>query len=114
MDVSEARNAFRRLTEKYFQGATVEFAKQSFSVKKEKPLVLLTFGSIKRPINPPTTVIDGRPASFYPTTITVQVDLFTKGRMRRIAKGISEMLVEDGNERLSYMNFEEDDNDGER
>lgn len=29
-------------------------------------------------------------------------------------RSFSEMLVEDGNERLSYMNFEEDDNDGER
>lgn len=106
MDVSEARNTFRRLTEKYFQGATVEFAKQSFSVKKEKPLVLLTFGSIKRPINPPTTVIDGRPASFYPTTMTVQVDLFTKGRMRRIAKGITPAMENTAEEDLlGFVNF---------
>jgi hypothetical protein len=106
MEVSEARNLFRKLTEQYFTQATVEFAKQSFAVKKEKPLVLLTFGSIERPLNPPTTIVDGRPVSFYPTTMTVQVDLFTKGRVRSIAKGITSAMENTAEEDLlSFVNF---------
>jgi hypothetical protein len=106
MEVSEARNLFRKLTEQYFTQATVEFSKQSFAVKKDKPLVLLTFGSIERPLNPPTTIVDGRPVSFYPTTMTVQVDLFTKGRVRSIAKGITSAMENTAEEDLlSFVTF---------
>lgn len=89
MNVTEAREAIYELTKLYFQEAVVKYARQSFSVKNKKPLVSISFGSVVRPLNPPIEIIDGRPAAYYPTTMQVQIDLFTQGKQRDIANGIT-------------------------
>lgn len=106
MNISEARNCILELAQYYFQKAKVVFAKQSFAVKKNNPLVTLSFGSINIPLNPPTKVIDGRPVSFYPTTMMVQIDLYTPGRKIEIASDVTPVMentaVED---LLAFVNF---------
>lgn len=110
MDLSEAKEAFRELTVKYFPNITVAYAKQSQMVKGDTPLVMLTFGVINRPINPPTQIIDGRPISYYETSVPVQIDLFTKGRKRKVAKGISaayeNTAAEDLTKFVDFLNSE--------
>lgn len=106
MDVGEARKVIYDLTKFYFQNAAVTYAKQSFRVKPTKPLVTLSFGSITRPLNPPVKVIDGRPVSFYPSTMMVQVDLFTKGKQRNIAEGITPVMENTAaNDLMKFADF---------
>ena len=110
MDLGEAKEAFRELTVKYFPNITVAYAKQSQMVKEDTPLVMLTFGVINRPTNPPTQIIDGRPVSYYETSVPVQIDLFTKGRKRKVAKGISvayeNTAAEDLTKFVDFLNSE--------
>lgn len=106
MDVGEARKVIYDLTKFYFQNAAVTYAKQSFRVKPTKPLVTLSFGSITRPLNPPVKVIDGRPVSFYPSTMMVQIDLFTKGKQRNIAEGITPVMENTAaNDLMKFADF---------
>lgn len=106
MDVGEARKVIYDLTKFYFQNAAVTYAKQSFRVKPTKPLVTLSFGSITRPLNPPVKVIDGRPVSFYPSTMMVQIDLFTKGKQRSIAEGITPVMENTAaNDLMKFADF---------
>ena len=106
VDVAEARQVIYDLTKFYFQKADVVFAKQSFRVKPIKPLVTLSFGTITRPLNPPVKVIDGRPVSLYPTTMMVQIDLFTKGRQREIAAGITPVMENTAaNDMMAFAGF---------
>lgn len=110
MDIGQARGCILELAQRYFTKATVVFAKQSFAVKQKKPLVTLSFGSAIRPLNPPTKIVDGRPASFYPTTMMVQIDLYTIGRKIEIAKGITPVMENTAAEDLlafvSFLNSE--------
>lgn len=92
MDVGEARQAIYDLTKYYFQSANVTYAKQSFRVKPSTPLVTLSFSSVSRPLNPPMKIIDGRPVSLYPSTMMVQIDLFTQGKQRDIAQGVTPVM----------------------
>lgn len=106
MTMTELKTAIRQLTELYFTGATVRYAKQSFTPKPEKPLVLLTMASVSRPLNPPVKVIDGRPVAFYPASTTIQVDLFTNGEQREVAPGftpVAENTAED--DLLAFASF---------
>jgi len=98
MRVSDLKETIRQLTKLYFTGATVKFAKQSFAAKPNKPLVMLSFGSVQRPLNPPTKMIDGRPVYFYPATMPIQIDLFTHGKIAEVAPGftpVTENTAED-------------------
>lgn len=92
MTIAELRTALRELTELYFTGATVTFAKQSFVAKPVKPLVTLSTGSVTRPLNPPTQIVDGRPVAFYPATIAIQIDLFTHGAQTEVAPGFTPIV----------------------
>lgn len=92
MNAAEAKEAIRQLTALYFRGAKVTFTKQSFAVKPTAPLVTLTSGPIRRPRNPPVKVIDGRPVSFYPATMLIQIDLFTHGRKKVLKRGQTPVL----------------------
>lgn len=106
MTLTELKTAIRQLTELYFTGATVRYAKQSFTVKPEKPLVLLTVAPVSRPLNPPVKVIDGRPVAFYPASASIQVDLFTNGEQREVAAGytsVAENTAED--DLLAFASF---------
>ncbi len=108
---SEAKRCFREITARYFKDANIMFANQSHAVKPtSKPLVTIAFGNIKRPLNPPTLILDGRPASYYPTSVPVTVNLFTHGRKIEIAKGITPAMedtaAEDLTDFLSFLNSE--------
>ncbi len=98
MRVSDLKETIRQLTELYFTGATVQFAKRSFAAKPNKPLVILSPGSVQRPLNPPTKMIDGRPVCFYPAIMPIQIDLFTHGKVTEVAPGftpVAENTAED-------------------
>lgn len=111
MTFSEAKRCFRDITARYFKEANVIYANQSHAVKPtSKPLVTMAFGNIKRPLNPPTILIDGRPVSYYPTSVPVTLNLFTHGRRIEIAKGITPTMedtaAEDLADFLSFLNSE--------
>lgn len=106
MKYSEMKALLKELTQSYFTGATVTYAKQSFIPKPDKPLVTLTCGSTTRPMNPPTKVIDGRPVSFYPATVPIQIDLFTNGQQKEIAPGYTPILENTAeDDMLAFANF---------
>ena len=106
MTVSEVRNELLRITQTYFSGATVRIGKQSFTPKPKGPLVTMTTGPVQRPLNPPTILMDGKPVSFYPATMPVQIDLYTNGKQTVLAKGttpIIENTAED--DMLAFMSY---------
>lgn len=108
---SEAKKCFRDITVRYFKDANVIYTNQSHAVKPtSKPLVTIAFGNVKRPLNPPTLLIDGRPVSYYPTSVLVTVNLFTHGKKIEIAKGITSAMedtaAEDLTDYLSFLNSE--------
>ena len=105
MNVTEARATVKKLTEMYFANAKVVYAKQSFMSKPEKPLVMLSFGSVNRPLNPPTKIIDGYPVSFYPSTMQVQIDLFTLGNKKELKKDVYALENTAENDMLLFFNF---------
>ena len=79
MRVSQAKELFRSLTVRYFTGAEVTFTRQSRVAKPQLPLVTLTIGNVQRPLDPPCKWIDGEPVGYYPSRLSIQVDLFTHG-----------------------------------
>lgn len=80
MRVSEVKSLFQALTAEYFAGADVQMSRQSRDAKSPLPLVLLTFGNVRRPLNPVYQVIDDTLVGYYLSRVSVQVDLFTRGR----------------------------------
>ena len=87
MTLAELKKLLVQLTQTYFAGATVTYAKQSFVAKPGSPLVTLTTGSVNRSRNPPVKIIEGTPVAFYPASVPVQIDLFTHGRQEEVAPG---------------------------
>lgn len=79
MTGSEARKYLKNITQKYFAGATVDFAKQSSKVRAKAPFVCLTLGSPTRDSYPTQRMVDDRLVSYYQTRLPVQIDLFTNG-----------------------------------
>lgn len=66
----------------------------------------ISVGSVSRPMNPPVKIIDGRPVSFYPASVPVQIDLFTQGRRVEVKPGytpIVENTAED--DLLGFVSF---------
>ena len=89
MTISKLKDVLHRLTKLYFTDAHVTFTKQSFMVKPVQPLVTLSVISVSRPLHPPTKIIDGRPAAFYPASAMIQIDLFTNGSQTEVAEGFT-------------------------
>jgi len=87
MNPREARELMYELLSLFFSGATVLFGSQPNAVKPKAPLVTLSTISVNRPMNPPIRVIDGHPVSYYPTTMNLQVDLYTKGAPVDVGEG---------------------------
>lgn len=57
-------------------------------------------------MNPPTVIMSGRPVSFYPATMPVQIDLFTNGRQMDMGPGMTpavENTAED--DMLAFVNY---------
>lgn len=108
MDVKGVREALFELTSSYFKGATVMFGRQSrvAKQKRDKPLVILATGPVTRPLFPPTKIIDGRPVSFYPSSVTVQIDLFTFGEKRELAYGYTAVMENTAtDDMMTFVNF---------
>ena len=87
MNTRKARGLVYELMALFFSSADVLHSKQSHAVKPDTPMITLTTISTKRPQNPPTVIIDGIPVSFYPTTLILQADLYTKGAPVEIMPG---------------------------
>lgn len=87
MDIREAKGLVYELMTRFFAGADILHSKQSHVVKPNAPLITLTTISNKRPQNPPVSIIDGVPVSFYPVTLLLQADLYTKGAPVEILPG---------------------------
>ena len=94
MNVKEVREAIFELTSYYFQGASVLFGNQSYRTKQKngKPLVIILTGSVTRPAFPPVRTIDGFPVSFYPCSVTVQIDLYTMGEKKEVPDGYAAVM----------------------
>lgn len=106
MTLSELRKNLHDLVSMYFGTATVIYAKQSFIAKPENPLVTISTGSVNRPINPPTRIIDGKPVAFYPATVPVQIDLFTNGQQTEIAPGFTGVVENTAaDDMISFCDF---------
>ncbi len=115
VDVKGVRDALYELTSFYFKGATITFARQSGMAKqkKGKPLVVLTTGPVTRPVFPPTKIIDGRPVSFYPSSVTVQIDLFTLGEKKELANGYTAAMENTAaDDMMSFREFSQFRDDG--
>lgn len=80
MRVSQAKELFRALTQEYFAGAWVTFSRQSRVAKPNVPLVSITPGNVNRPQNPSYENVGGEMLGYYPSRISMTVDLFTPGR----------------------------------
>jgi hypothetical protein len=87
MNTRDARKLVYELLALFFAGADVVYAKQSNTVKPAAPLVALNTVSVKRPQNPPMKIIDGVPVSYYPTVMSMQIDLYTLGSPVEAAPG---------------------------
>lgn len=106
MDIKGVREAMLELTKYYFQNATVIHGRQSHVAKQGKPLVTLYTGTVTRPLNPPTKIIDGRPVSFYPSSVPVQIDLFTVGQKKELAQGFTPVMENTAaDDMLSFVGF---------
>lgn len=110
MNVNEVRKAILELAQLYFKGATVTLARQSRIAKQGVPLVTIYTGVVNRPLYPPTQIIDGVPVSYYPSSVTVQIDLFTKGRKVDTEEGSTPIMentaVDDLAAFVSFLNSE--------
>lgn len=80
MRTTEVKELFRDLTQGYFAGAWVTFSRQSRAAKPEIPLVSITPGNVKRPLNPAYENAGGEMLGYYPSRIQMTVDLFTRGK----------------------------------
>lgn len=80
MRATEVKELFRDLTQRYFAGAWVTFSRQSRAAKPETPLVSITPGNVKRPLNPAYENAGGEMLGYYPSRIQMTVDLFTRGK----------------------------------
>lgn len=106
MDIAGVREALLDLTQFYFQGATVMYGRQSHVAKQGKPLVTLYTRTVTRTLNPPVEIIDGRPVSFYPSSVSVQIDLFTFGKKKEVGNGYTPVMENTAaDDMLSFVNF---------
>ena len=81
MNFSTAKELFRTLTKEYFGNtATVIYANQSRQPKPKVPLVTIALGKPGRPLFAPVAEVDDTLVTHYPTSVRMDVDLFTNGR----------------------------------
>lgn len=100
MRVPEAKELFKDLVQSYFAGAWVTFSRQSRAAKPEIPLVSITPGNVKRPLNPAYENASGEVLGYYPSRIPMTVDLFTKGKP---------VIEEETGQTVAYENTAVDD-----
>lgn len=79
MTLNELQEHLIDIASEYFSGTAVIWAQEK-AVKPTPALVTLRTGNVSRPLQPITEVIDGVPCGYYPSRVTLEVNLFTKGR----------------------------------
>lgn len=100
MKVGQAKELFRSLVKKYFDGAQVVFANQSRTPMQEIPLVVITPGNVNRPTHPNYEVVDGVLVANYLSRFSLTVDLFSNG---------APVIDEETGETVAYEDNAEDD-----
>lgn len=77
MNISHSLELFRQITKDYFgTDKKVIFGNQSRNPKPNQPLVVITTTTFKRPLDAP--ILDFKD-KFYPSILSLTVDLFTNG-----------------------------------
>ena len=79
MTLNELQEHLFDITSAYFTSATVTLAQEK-TVKPKPALVTLRTGNVSRPLQPITKIIDGVPCGYYPSRVTFEVNVFTRGR----------------------------------
>ena len=79
MTERELKQKLYNLVSIYFGGAAVSWGKVSGTVKSGSPAIVLNTGDIKRSYQPIRKNIEGVSVNSYPSSTTLQVDLYTKG-----------------------------------
>lgn len=79
MTYGDARKIIYAATVGYFSGAKVAIG-NSKQVKKGRPLVLMNFGPLQMSTFPNERDFDGEPCLYYPSSMKLEVQLFTNGR----------------------------------
>ena len=79
MRLTTVKELFLAVTERYFTGANVVFAKQSRAAKMDLALITLSFGNVKRAWDSIRYEADGHTVAAYPSKVSVVVDLYTNG-----------------------------------
>ncbi len=79
MKTQDVKELFRAKAKEFFTGSEVIFARQSRIAKPEIPLVVITFGNVRRPVFSNRIVRDGIIVDQYQSRLAVTVDLFTHG-----------------------------------
>jgi hypothetical protein len=80
MTINDLKEKLYERVSAYWAGATAVWGATN-KVKPNAPLVMLRLGAVTRATQPITQMINGIVFSAYPSETTLQVDLFTKGRL---------------------------------
>lgn len=78
MNLRTLRDNLYDIVKQYFEGATVVWAEQHM-VKPTLPLITLKTGSLSLTTFPITEDINGVPTGYYPSRVTLEINLYTKG-----------------------------------
>lgn len=101
MTYDQARSIIFQATSRYFTGATVVIG-NSEQVKKERPMVVMTFGPLKLSTFPNEKVYDGDVADFYTGSMSLDVQLYTNGK--KLSNGaMANTAVSDLTNYVNYM-----------
>ena len=100
MKVGQAKELFRSLVKKYFDGAQVVLANQSRTPMQKIPLVVITPGNVNRPTHPNYEIVDGVLVANYLSRFSLTVDLFSNG---------APVIDEETGETVAYEDNAEDD-----
>lgn len=78
MTVRQLRSAVLSIVQAYFVGASVVWGKTNKTFP-HLPVVFLEFGTVKRPIHPEVRDTEGELLYYYPSQVSLTVNLCTKG-----------------------------------
>ncbi|WP_313579957.1 hypothetical protein [Lacrimispora sp.] len=85
MNQSQVKNKLFELTSMFFQGATVAWVEQTMT-KPVVPYVTLRTGNINKTLFPCHDEAGDR---YYPCSTIAEINLYTKGRPRTVAEGVT-------------------------
>jgi len=107
MTEREMKALFLTLVKTYFGSAEVIWGRSKV-VHPKHPMVSLMAGPLVRNYLPITLDADGIPINCYPTKVTIQVDLFTRGAQRQDVTGVAVASANENtsvNDMMDFLNF---------